>query len=440
MKCFFELLDQKDLTSFKIRYNYKTDIFRFELAKEWEKETDFSLYPSAFSERDILIQNTVSYNTEECVKIISEAEMMEYLQEIMQLIRKGKHSGMEMYYNKKKKIKFVLYEHSTKRGMMNKSQATVCGGIRRHPQNLIEKEVLADGLNLSRAMSFKNYAAGIPFGGCKATVQMEGNELYDRETLGFLGFVIDRSRCLVAPDMNLPAMLADLLKEERITMQCVGGENAKIGSTGKPTAYGVYLSMKEAVYHKEGTKSLQGKTIALMGLGAVGKNLAEYLLEEDVTLYIADIDEEKVRKFIQNHSQKRIFLTKNEELIEMKADILSLCAAGSIINENNIPRLNCRYIWGSANNQLRAASPDEELLLAQKLMDRDILYQAEWWHNTAGVICMAEEYLYDGSAETLFKKIERIIPTATRENLQEAARLEITPTACCYKKSEAAIY
>ena len=83
---------------------------------------------------------------------------------------------------------------------------------------------------------------------------------------------------------------------------------------------------------------------------------------------------------------------------------------------------------------------DEELLLAQKLMDRDILYQAEWWHNTAGVICMAEEYLYDGSAETLFKKIERIIPTATRENLQEAARLEITPTACCYKKSEAAIY
>ena len=100
MKCFFELLDQKGLTSFKIRYNYKTDIFRFELAKEWEKETDFSLYPSAFSERDILIQNTVSYNTEECVKIISEAEMMEYLQEIMQLIRKGKHSGMEMYYNK----------------------------------------------------------------------------------------------------------------------------------------------------------------------------------------------------------------------------------------------------------------------------------------------------------------------------------------------------
>ena len=169
MKCFFELLDQKDLTSFKIRYNYKTDIFRFELAKEWEKETDFSLYPSAFSERDILIQNTVSYNTEECVKIISEAEMMEYLQEIMQLIRKGKHSGMEMYYNKKKKIKFVLYEHSTKRGMMNKSQATVCGGIRRHPQNLIEKEVLEDGLNLSRAMSFKNYAAGIPFGG------MQGN-------------------------------------------------------------------------------------------------------------------------------------------------------------------------------------------------------------------------------------------------------------------------
>ena len=41
MKCFFELLDQKGLTSFKIRYNYKTDIFRFELAKEWEKETDF---------------------------------------------------------------------------------------------------------------------------------------------------------------------------------------------------------------------------------------------------------------------------------------------------------------------------------------------------------------------------------------------------------------
>lgn len=50
-----------------------------------------------------------------------------------------------------------------------------------------ELDVIIDGLNLGRGMSFKNIAGHLPFGGCKATVTMDPLDLDNMEIMGVFG-------------------------------------------------------------------------------------------------------------------------------------------------------------------------------------------------------------------------------------------------------------
>ena len=90
--------------------------------------------------------------------------------------------------------------YTSKLGINNRLHATLAGGIRRHEVDEDEKEVIIDGLNLGRGMSFKNVAGNLAFGGCKTTVQMDELDLKNLEIMGFLGFAIDNCRTMTGPD------------------------------------------------------------------------------------------------------------------------------------------------------------------------------------------------------------------------------------------------
>ena len=57
-----------------------------------------------------------------------------------------------------------------------------------------------------------------------------------------------------------------------------------------------------------------------------------------------------------------------DEILFVPCDILAPCALGAMINDENLPRLRCRIIAGSANNVLDGAHHGEALA------ERDILY------------------------------------------------------------------
>jgi glutamate dehydrogenase/leucine dehydrogenase len=437
----FAPLKQEGLTTLKIHYDYREDRFRYYAAREWGPDLDFSQYNKTFCVDGILTDEAVYLNTRQVTELFQRYGLTDYLSQVEDLIRAGKHFGIHCFYYDQYNIKFMMHEHSRKLGLHNKSHSIMAGGIRRHFEDEEELDVIIDGLNLGRSMSFKNVAGNLPFGGCKATVTMAPLDLTNMEIMGFLAFALDSCRDMTGPDMNFPTEMSDVMIQEGFSMQFTGGPRSKTGETGKPTAYGIYLTMKEAVRFKEGgTGSLDGKSVALAGLGAVGWNMGEYLLREDVKLYVADVNEARVRDFIHRHPDRGVTAYPVESFTDMAVDILCPCAVGGVIHEGNIPRLQCGYIWGSANNQLRASSQEEEIRLADMLARRNILFQAEWWHNTAGVICGAEEYLYEGTPETLLQKVEAVLPANTRKNLARAKELGITPTECCYRTCEEIIY
>jgi valine dehydrogenase (NAD+) len=74
-----------------------------------------------------------------------------------------------------------------------------------------------------------------------------------------------------------------------------------------------------------------------------------------------------------------------DSLLARPVEILSPCALGGTINDDNLARLNARIICGGANNQL--AHPGIEKLLA----DRGVVYAPDYVVNAGGVIQVADE-------------------------------------------------
>ncbi|MCL2201408.1 MAG: amino acid dehydrogenase [Oscillospiraceae bacterium] len=441
MSSIFNILKTEGLTTLKIRYNFRTDIFRYMAGKHWEPGTDFSGYNKTFSIGSNMTGDAVYLNSAQVLAMFEKHGEMEYLSEIESLIRQGAHFGVDMLYNDKFNIRFICGIHSPKRGINNKSHATMAGATRRKELSLPEIEAVADALNLSRAMAFKNVAAEIPFGGCKTTIQMDFPDITNMEIMGFLAYACDTTRCLTGPDMAFPKEMVKVMNHN-FTMQYCGGPGSALGDTAIPTAYGVYLALKQAVKFKTGSESLDGMSVAIQGLGAVGYAMAEYVLGENVKLIVADINELSVEKLISAHPGRDITVVSTDEIINVKADIFSPSAMGGILGEEEVKSVKFKYIIGGANNQLRATCQEEEIILSKLLAERDILFQADWWHNCAGVIAAAMEYVYgyDKSSADLFKRVEEVVPVQTWKNLNRAKELGVTPTESAYRECNELIY
>lgn len=227
------------LTTLKIRYDFKTDKFKMEAMKQWKPDLDFSQYNKTFYVESILTDDVVYYNTKQVRELFKKYDLEDYLDDIQELLRKGKHFGIEAYYHEGMNILYMSHQHSRKLGINNKLHATLAGDIRRHDKNEEEIDVIIDGLNLGSGMTFKNVAGNIDMGGCKQTVTMDPIDLTDLNVIGFLGFCIDSCRTMTGQDMNFPTELADV-ENENFSMQFTNGPKySMLGETGKPTAYGV---------------------------------------------------------------------------------------------------------------------------------------------------------------------------------------------------------
>lgn len=429
------------LTSMKLQFDWRTGEFRLWAGREWGVDRRFTEYGQTFSAENLLSAETPSLGTAEVRALFAEHGLTDYLDRVLDLIRQGKHIGIEVYFHAEKNIRFMCHEHSLRQGLRNKRHAIMAGGIRRHPLHEAEIDVIIDGLNLGRAMSFKNIAADVEFGGCKTTVHMDELDLGDLEVMGFLAFALDRTRSVTGPDMYFPTAMADVINE-RFSSQFTGGPNSPLGETGRPTAYGTFLSLQEAIRHYEGGDAFAGKTAVISGLGSVGWYLAGHLVEAGVRVRVADINAARVTQFLTEFEGSDVSAIEVEQVLTAEADILCPAAIGGLLDESAIRGLRYRYVWGPANNQLRASNQEEEERLARLLAERGIHFQVEWWHNTAGVMCGVEEYLRgeEASYPQLIERIESTIPRKTRENLERAGALGITPTESAYRACIDQIY
>ncbi len=274
-------------------------------------------------------------------------------------------------------LKAIIAVHSTVLG-------PGLGGVRMWPYKSFE-EAMHDVLRLSRGMTYKAAAAGLNLGGGKAVIigdpKKDKSEALFRcfgQYIGSLGGLY-----ISAEDVGIDVEDCEIILTET---RWVTGVSPAHGGSGDPspvTAYGTLQGMKAAQRKLSGDTSLEGKTVAIQGLGSVGIWLASYLKEEGVKLFGCDLDEEATE---QARSEHGVEIVPPDEIYDVDCDIFAPCALGAILNDDTIPRLKCRVVAGAANNQL-----DDEERHGQELAARDILYAPDFVINAGGLINVYNE-------------------------------------------------
>ena len=304
------------------------------------------------------------------------------------------HENLHFVWDEACGLKAIIGIHSTHLG-------PAAGGCRfwhyEDPAN-----ALKDVLRLSRGMSYKNAMAGLPLGGGKAVILADADRTKTPEMLHGFGKAVDHlcGRYVTAEDVGVN--VADMIEIRRNTPFVAGlpVEDDEVGGDPGPhTSLGVFLGIKAAVRRALGKDSLNGLHVALQGAGSVATGVALHAANEGAKLSIADVHEDKARKLAQATGGD---VVGTEEILGLEADVLSPCALGAILDEQTIPALKVPVVAGGANNQL--ARPDD----GPRLHARGILYAPDYVINAGGIINVSTEYLRDGDASLVRKRIEGI--------------------------------
>lgn len=231
---------------------------------------------------------------------------------------------------------------------------------------------LADALRLSQAMTVKMAVANAARGGGKAVLAVPELPAGDarRRLLRRYGELVASlgGTYRTAGDMNVTPEDLDVVAE---TCPWVYGTTGGGGNSGYGTARGVLHGICASVEHVFGSPDLRGRVVLVQGVGAVGADLARFLAAEGADVLVSDIDPER--------SGGMTFVDP-DAAVGMECDVYAPCAVGGTLNSATIPRLRCRVVAGSANNQL--GEPAD----AQRLHDRGILYAPDYVINAGGVL------------------------------------------------------
>jgi glutamate dehydrogenase (NAD(P)+) len=313
------------------------------------------------------------------------------------------------------------------------------GGIRYHPEvNLGEVSALA------MWMTWKCSLVGLPLGGAKGGVtcdpaELSRNELqsltrrYTAEILNFIGPEVD----VPAPDMGtneqVMAWIMDTYSQHKghAVPEVVTGKPVAIGGThGRREATGrgiVYMITEAANYLGIG---ITGCTAVVQGFGNVGSVVTQELARlgvrvigvSDRTGGYFDAKGLPVEKLLEvadkNHSLEGCTYGEkitNEELLELKCDILVPAALEMQITEENAGRLQCRILAEGANGP---TTLEADSILAQK----NVFVIPDILANAGGVVVSYFEWVQDlqnffWTEDEVNKKLRDILTKAFHEVL-----------------------
>jgi leucine dehydrogenase len=214
-------------------------------------------------------------------------------------------------------------------------------------------EALEDAMRLSAAMTRKLAVAGLPFGGGKAVIAVPEIPSGERRRALFLRYG-DLVASLggtfrTSSDMNTGEADMDVIGERT---EYVFGRSVKTGGSGNPaapTAVGVYHGIRATLSHAFGSEELEGRIVLVQGAGGVGSALADQLANAGASILVADIDAERALSVAVRAGGTTV---SADQVFETDCDVYAPCAVGGILSAENVPRLRCRIVAGSANNQL----------------------------------------------------------------------------------------
>lgn len=286
-------------------------------------------------------------------------------------------------------------------------------------------EAIVDALRLARGMTYKAAVAGLNLGGGKSVIIGDNKTPYREMIFRAHGRAVESldGRYITAEDVGTSP---DDMEYVRMETDSVVGTYGRSGDPSPVTAYGVFMGIKASCKARYGDDSVDGKHVAVQGLGHVGYYLCQFLHEEGARLTVTDIDEARIQQCVDDFDAVRV---KPDEIYAVEADIFAPCALGAIINDDTLPVMKFDIIAGAANNQLARSRH------GQAVTDAGILYAPDYVVNAGGLINVYAE-IQGWPAERSLRKAGEIYNTLLR--ILELAQAEgITSAEAADKVAEA---
>ncbi len=276
------------------------------------------------------------------------------------------------------------------------------GGIRIYPY-ASEEGALNDVLRLSRGMTFKSAIAEVGFGGAKSVIIASQKEKTEALLLSFAEVVESLGGSYICAE-DVGCTVDDVMIIKKKTKYVTGLPHEKSsGNPGPFTAWGSFRGVQSVLFKLFGSTSMEGKKIALQGIGSVGLSLLDLLFWHGAEVVISDVNKEKLAVVAKKYGVKAV---DPKDILFEECDVLSPCAMGGIINDETVDKLRCKAIAGCANNQLQSEEHGE------MLRKKNILYAVDFVINGGGLINVANEVEKEGyNPHSSRAKVDKIYDT-----------------------------
>ncbi len=328
------------------------------------------------------------------------------------------------------------------------------GGIRYHP-NVTLDEVKA----LASWMTWKCATVNIPYGGGKGGITCNPKEMSNRELERLTRRYTSEIILIIGPDQDIPApdvytdsqTMAWIMDTYSMTKgySCLGVVTGKPialgGSQGRneATARGCFFVSQEAAKVKK--FPLKGATAAIQGFGNAGAILARLYHEAGVkVIAVSDskggihnpkgLNIPAVLKHKEKTGQVKGYRdsdsVSNEELLELKCDILAPSALENVITLANADRIRAKIIAEAANGP---TTPGADKVLYKK----GIFVLPDILANAGGVTVSYFEWVQDlqgffWDEENVNRQLQRIMTNSFRDVHAASQKYKVNMRTAAY--------
>ncbi|WP_415394279.1 Glu/Leu/Phe/Val dehydrogenase dimerization domain-containing protein (plasmid) [Rhodococcus globerulus] len=279
---------------------------------------------------------------------------------------------------------------------------------------------VTEARRLARAMSFKNAAADLSYGGAKSVIFADG-AVEDRAGLmrRFGEFVARTGMYLPGVDMGTSTDDLKWMAEGGASVPSIDD------NPSASTATGVYYAIKAAVDACSDLASLSSSHLLIQGVGNVGEVLARRLAAEGARLTLTDVDSIRAQALAHELGAQTIDV---RDIPTAECDVFVPCAVAKVIDSAVAQKLRCVIVAGAANDTLSDDS------VADILLQRKITYVPDFLANAGGVIDIDVRYRNLGANE-LESSLEAI-GTRVSSVLAQAESERVSPLVVAHKYAQ----
>lgn len=291
----------------------------------------------------------------------------------------------------------------------------------------VDADAWNDTLRRAHELSLKTALAGTDLGGGAITVLGDPERATNEVAMRVLGRHVDRQagRVIATDGPGTDAdLLGWLLRETAHVLW--QPEDAAAEWTALGTWHGLRACLEAALGHRDYARA----SFAVQGAGQVGQRLVRLLRSTGAQVWISDLNDARTEALVAATGAEAVPM---QQIYDLPATVFCPCAMSGVLNEDTIPRLQCRVVAGTANHPLQSEAS------ATLLAGRGILYAPDFAINAGDLIALSLQRSQTprSGVEREVARIEQTLARTFARALADAILPSVAATALALARIDA---